>query len=413
MNQTESLHTQLDRIKRRALVVGVVSLALCIVGAFFSREQFFRSYLLGYLFWMGLTLGCLALLMLHYLVGGAWGFVIRRSLESGTRLFPLMGLLFVPLLFSLPDLYLWARPEAVAGDEILHHKSLYLNFPFFLIRAVVYFAVWTGVAYFLNRWSLEQDGTGDSALIRRLQFLSGPGLVLYGGTVTFASIDWVMSLEPHWFSTIYGVLFMVGQVLTTLAFVIVVMRLLADHKPLSDVITPNHFHDLGNLLLAFVMLWAYIAFSQYLIIWSGNLPEEIPWYLHRTAGGWKWISLFLIIFHFFIPFLLLLSRRTKRRAQVISIVAGAMLFIRLVDLFWLVTPAFYQTGLRIHWMDGVAPIGIGGIWIATFIWQLKKRPILPLHGLRLDEALGRVKPRSERDKLHGIPSNGTRGVDHE
>ena len=389
MNSDGSLRNLLDRIQQRSLMVGAGGLMLCIVGAFFNSEQFFRSYLLAYLFWIGIALGSFALLMLHHLVGGAWGFVIRRLLESATRTFPLMAMLFLPFILGMHDLYIWARLEEVAADEILQHKSLYLNVPFFLLRTVLYFSIWIGVSYFLNRWSREQDRRSDPSPGRRLGMLSGPGLVLYGGTVTFASIDWAMSLEPHWFSAVYGIMFLVGQILATLAFAITVLALLANHEPFSRVLAPNHFHDLGNLMLAFVMLWAYIAFSQYLIIWSGNLPEEIPWYIHRASGGWEWIGLFLFFFHFFLPFLLLLSRRTKRSVRSLGTVAVAMMVVRLVDLFWLVVPAFHQTALRIHWMDLMAPIGVGGIWIAVFVWQLKGRPLLPLHDPYAEEAFNR------------------------
>ena len=381
MNGTETLRPQLDRVQRWSLIVGLAGSALCLVGAFRDPGQFFRSYLLAYVFWISIALGSTAIVMLHYLVGGRWGFVIRRLLESATRTLPLMAVLMLPLLFGLRELYVWARPEAAADHE-LEHKALYLNIPFFVGRTIVYFGAWLAIAYFLNKWSSEQDQTAEPSLMRRLQVLSGPGLLLWGLTVTFASVDWVMSLEPHWFSTIYGMLFMVGQVLTTLAFVIAVLMLLSGHKPLSDVITPGHFHDLGNLLFAFVILWAYIAFSQFLIIWSGNLPEEVPWYLSRVRGGWLWVALLLLIFHFFLPFLLLLSRDVKRRMRVLAKLAAALIVLRLVDLFWIIAPAFHPKGLSLHWLDAMAPLGLGGIWIAVFVWQLKGRPLLPLHDPR-------------------------------
>ncbi len=388
MNQTDTLRLQLDRVQKQSFLVGAAALALCLLGALRSPEQFFRSYLFAYLFWLGVALGCFAVLMLHHLVGGAWGFVIQRLLESGTRTLPLMAFLILPLLFfGLPSLYIWARPEVVAGDELLQHKSWYLNIDFFRVRTAVYFAIWIAVAYFLNKWSSEQDRTAEPSLSRRLEMLSGPGLLLYALTVTFASVDWVMSLEPHWFSTIFGVLFMVGQVLTTLAFVIGVAMLLANHKPLSDTLSPQHFHDLGNLMLAFVMLWAYVSFSQFLIIWSGNLPEEIPWYVRRLKGGWGSVAVVLILFHFALPFLLLLSRNIKRKVRMLGMVAVAMIFMRLVDLFWIVKPAFPKAVL-FHWMDFVAPIGVGGIWIAVFVWQLKGRPLLPLHDPRVAGMFG-------------------------
>ena len=275
---------ELQQFQKRSLLVGIVGLALCGAGMLFNREEFFRSYLLAYLFWIGIALGCLAIVMLHHLSGGAWGIVIRRLLESATRTLPLMALLFLPIVFGLSHLYEWARPEAL-GDKILRHKSLYLNVPFFLARAALYFAAWIAVVYFLNKWSLKQDQTAAPSLSRQLELLSGPGLVIYGATMTFASIDWVMSLEAHWFSTIYGLSFMVGQVLGAFAFVIAAAILLSSRKPLSEVISSEHLHDLGKLLLAFVMLWAYLAFSQFLIMYSGNLPEEIPWYMRRQQGS--------------------------------------------------------------------------------------------------------------------------------
>ncbi len=387
MTRTEPLQARLDVVQRRSLLIGGVGLMLCVGGAVLDPAQFFRSYLVAYLFWIGIALGSLAIVMLHHLVGGAWGFVIRRLLESAASTLPVMALLFVPFLFGLHDLYVWARPEEVAGSELLQHKSPYLNVPFFLTRTAIYFAVWIGLAFLLSRWSLEQDRTADLSLSRRLQMLSGPGLVLYGLTMTFGAIDWVMSLEPEWFSTIYGITFMVGQVLSSFAFIILIAVVLADRPPLADVASPAHFHDLGNLLLAFVMLWAYMAFSQFLIIWTGNLPEEIPWYLHRIGGGWKWIGPSLFLFYFAVPFLLLLSRGTKRRRRMLFVVAAAIVMMRLVDLFWLVAPPFHPSGLRVHWMDLLAPIGVGGIWMGVFVRQLKGRPLLPLHDPYLGEAL--------------------------
>lgn len=369
-----------DRFQRLALGAGGIALAACAAGAAASPDQFFRSYLFAYLFWIGIALGCFAIVMLHHLVGGSWGVVIRRLLESGTGTLPLMAVLMLPLLAGLPRLYVWARPEAVANDELLQHKAPYLNVPFFVGRLVFYFAVWIVISYLLNKWSREQDRALLPQVKTRLQLLSGPGLVLYGLTVTFASVDLVMSLEPHWFSTIYGIMFMTGEALATLAFVILVLLLLADRKPMADVLKPSHFHDLGNLMLAFVMLWAYVCFSQFLIIWSGNLPEEIPWYLRRLTGGWGWVAVALIVFHFALPFVLLLSRHNKQRLRILASIAGGVLLARLVDLFWIVMPAFYPSGLRVHWMDVLMPVGIGGLWLAAFAWRLKRQPLLPAEG---------------------------------
>jgi hypothetical protein len=367
----------LQQWEKPALIVGAVGIAASLIGAFVATEQFFRSWLLGYLFWFAIALGALPLVMLHHLVGGKWGFASRRVLESATRTLPLMTLLFVPLLFGIHHLYEWSHEDVVAQDIILQHKSAYLNTPFFIARAAVYFASWLILGFFLNRWSNEQDKAGSSAIMRRFQMLSGPGLIIYALTITFASTDWVMSLEPHWFSTIYGMMFMVGQTLTTLAFVIAILALLADTPPLSKFLEAETFNDLGNLLFAFIMLWAYLSFSQYLIIWSGNLPEEIPWYLRRSSGGWQWIAVGLALFHFAVPFFLLLIRRNKRRRQVMSTIAIAVVAMRLVDLVWLVVPA-HEPSVHVHWLDIVTLAGIGGLWFAGFSRQLRKRPLVPL-----------------------------------
>jgi hypothetical protein len=377
------------RLQLGSLIVGVIALALCLVGALFSTTQFYQSYLLAYLFWIGIALGCLGIAMLHSLSGGGWGIAIRRVLESGMRTLPLMLLLFLPLLFGMQNLYEWARPGAAAEDLLLRNKSAYLNVPAFLVRSTLYFALWISGALLLTKWSRDLDRTGDPRLISRLRILSGPGLVLYGLTITFASIDWVMSLEPHWYSTIYGVHFMGGHVLSAFAFAILFTALLTRQEPLSSTLQPSHFHDLGNLLLAFVMLWAYFSFSQWLIMWSGNLPEEVTWYVRRTRGGWEWIALCLVLFHFTVPFFLLLSRGIKRRLPALCVIAGAIVFMRLLDIFWYTVPAFHPGNFHVHWMDILAPVGIGGIWIAAFIWQLRPVPLVPLQDPYVKEALER------------------------
>ena len=369
--------TRLQQFERPAIIVGAIGILVSFVGAATSTDQFFRSWLLSYLFWFAIALGALPLVMLHHLVGGKWGFATRRILESVTRTLPLMTILFLPVLLGIHSLYEWSHEEVIAQDIILQHKSPYLNSTFFVARAAGYFALWLILGYLLNRWSAEQDSTGDPSIVKRFQHLSGPGLIIYALTITFAATDWVMSLEPHWFSTIYGMMFMVGQTLTTLAFVIAILALLADTPPLSNFLKPEILNDLGNLLFAFIMLWAYLSFSQYIIIWSGNLPEEIPWYLRRSRGGWQWIAVALALFHFAIPFFLLLVRRYKRRRQVISAIAVAVVVMRLVDLMWLVVPA-HEPAFHIHWLDLATLAGIGGLWVAGFSRQLRKRSLLPL-----------------------------------
>jgi hypothetical protein len=388
LTPADALRPQLDRIQQRAFILGALFLLISAVGAAIDAKQFYRSYLLGYLFWIGIALGSFAIVMLHHMVGGRWGFAIRRLLESATRTIPVMLLLIVPLVAGIHSLYEWSHADVVARDPILRHKSAYLNTPFFVARTAIYFAIWLGLAYVLNRWSAEQDRTADPELVRKLQSVSGPGLILYGLTATFAAVDWAMSLEPHWFSTIYGAIFMVGQVLNALAFMTAIMVKMSRSGagPMAGTLSQVQYHDLGNLLLAFVMLWAYLCFSQFLIIWSGNLPEEIPYYIRRKTGGWLALAIFLVVFHFMIPFVLLLSRDVKRKARRLWIIAAALVFMRFLDLIWQIGPAFSEHGFRLHWLDIVTPLGIGGIWVGTFVWQLKKRPLVPLHDTRLEGA---------------------------
>ncbi|MEK6299439.1 MAG: hypothetical protein AABO41_01855 [Acidobacteriota bacterium] len=385
----EKAPPEMDRVRRRALIVGVVGLALCALPAAISaslRDQFFRSYLLSFVFWIGITLGCFAILMVQHMSGGAWGLVIRRVLESATRTFPLFALLFIPIILGVHSLYIWARPEEVAASEALKHKSAYLNITFFIARAAFYFVVWFAVSRLLNKWSLEQDKTGERALTSKMQNLCGPGLLLYGLTVTFASVDWVMSLQPEWFSTIFGILFMGGQGLSAMAFVIAVIVLLASRKPMSEVIQPGHLHDLGKLMLAFLMLWAYFAFSQFLIIWSGNLPEEIPWYVRRLQSSWKYVGLALVLLHFALPFVLLLSRDLKRHSRRLVIVASLVIVMRFVDSIWMIVPEVRGGGFAIHWMDVAMAFGIGGIWLSVFLQQLGNRPLLPMRDPDIERA---------------------------
>jgi hypothetical protein len=370
---------EIMKFEKPALVVGIASMAASLLGALVIPEHFFRAYLMGYLYWLAIALGCLPLLMLHHLAGGRWGFAIRRILESGSRTLPVLVLLFIPILFGIHHLYEWSHAESVAEDATLQAKSAYLNVPFFVVRAVIYFAAWLLFAYYLNKLSARQDRTGDPSLLRTFQLLSAPGIVVYALTITFASVDWAMSLEPHWFSTIYGMLFMVSQALAALSFAIPLAAVLSISRPMSEVMTGDVFHDLGNLLLAFVMLWAYLSFSQYLIIWSGNLPEEIPWYLRRGTGGWQWIAATLAVFHLAVPLVLLLGRGNKRRKQIISGIAVGILLMRFVDTVWLIKPAFAGSVASIHWLDIAAAAGIGGIWIWALIGQLQKMPLLPLN----------------------------------
>lgn len=391
MKQVESLSPQLDSVQSRALWIGLIAALSLVAGALLlaGPEQFFRSYLLGYLFWIGISFGSLGLLLLHQLVGGRWGFVMRRVLEAGALTLPLMALLFLPLLFGLGHLYEWTHPEEVAADEILQHKAAYLNVPFFGARALFYFMVATGLALLMRGWSRRLDESGDPTLVTRSRSLSGPGLILVSLIITFSAFDWVMSLEPHWFSTIYGMIFMAGNGLATLAFVVLALSLMAEHPPLSAVMSRDRFHDIGNLMLAFVMLWAYLSFSQFLIIWSGNLPEEIPWYLNRMAGGWQLVGLSLIVLHFALPFFLLLSRAVKKSVSTLCKVAFLVLALRFLDLVWLAVPAFHPGSFALHWLDLATPVAIGGLWVAVFVHHLKGAALLPQKDPRFEHLVSR------------------------
>lgn len=380
---------ELSTLRRVALVAGGLGVIALAAGAFMSPAQFFHSYLFAYVYWIGLGLGCLAVVMVYHLTGGAWGVAVRRLLEAGAATLPLMAALFVPLLFGLHDIYTWTDSKTMLGDEVLRAKMPYLNVPFFITRAAGYFVAWLAMAFFLIRWSRAQDRTGDPRLAVSMRKLSGGGLVLLSFTVTFAVFDWVMSLEPHWYSTIFGMLFLGGQGLGAMAFVIAMAYLLSSRADYQRVLAPTILNDLGNLMLAFVMIWAYLAFSQLLIIWAGNLPDEIPWYLHRIAGGWNVIAAALALFYFAVPFLVLLGRANKRRHQRLATIAVAIIVVRLLDLFFLIMPEFYRDHVSVHWLDVAAIAGIGGLWITMFLWRLGAVPLLPPNDPELAPALAR------------------------
>jgi hypothetical protein len=382
MTTTETSNPEIGRLQQRALLVGIAALVLCALLGPHSPTQFFRSYLFAFVFWMSFPLGCLALLMLDHMAGGGWGVPLRRLWEAGTKTFILMAVLFLPLLLRLPLLYRWADPHQVKVDAALQYKYPYLNVPFWVARTAIYFGIWILLAHFLNKWSRQQDETGDPALIHRMRNLSGPGLAIYGLTATFASIDWVMSLEPHWFSTIYGMIFMMTQALAAMALVTLVAILLSQKPPFLELITPSVLSDYGNLLLTFTMLWAYLSFSQFLIIWAGNLREEIPWYMSRARGAWMLVAIALIVLHFAVPFLLLLNRFVKRRAEILAKVVAGLLVMTLVDIFWLTVPAFEPSGPEFHITDWLAVFGIGGLWVWRFTTQLNAMPLLPLNDRR-------------------------------
>lgn len=373
------------------LVGGVILWAATIGAGLLDPHAFMKAYLTGYMLWLGFPLGAVGLLCLHYLVGGGWSFLIRRFLEAAASTVPLMFLLLLPFLVGVADLYLWADSSIVAHDAALQHKSAYLNVDFFRIRAVGYFIVWGLLGHFLVKWSTQQDQLGDVRLTSKLQALAGPGLVIYILTMTFATIDWVMSLDPHWFSTIHGLVFVMGQGVSALALSILCIVKFGHLEALGRFYNERYLRDLGTLMFAFVMLWAYMCFSQYLIIWSGNLPEETPFYIVRGKGVWGWLGLAILLFHFALPFSLLLSREVKRQTKTMTAIAGLVIVMRLVDLFWYIGPAgahgehALDVPFHVSWIDLAAPLGIGGIWISTFLKHLGSHSLMPMRDPLLEE----------------------------
>jgi hypothetical protein len=381
----------LARVQRRTMPIAGVAVLLSVIGAVIWTQVFFRAFLVGYLFWIGITLGCMALLMLQHLTGGDWGFMMRRVMESAMNTLPLMAALFVVILFGMRMLYPWVT---AIGDPLIEAKAPYLNVPFFIVRAVAYFGIWLLISTFLSRWSRRQDDAFHPGEQVKMQNLSGAGVLIYGLTWTFAAVDWAMSTDPHWFSTIYGVLLMGGHAVSAISFMIAMAVLLLPYPPFAELFKPKHLHDLGKLLLAFVMLWAYFNFSQLLIVWSGNLPEEIPWYIERFRGGWAYVSAALLLLHFMLPFVLLLSRDIKRHGRAISRVAALVLVMRLVDTMWLVVPSMHWRGEGPSAISGVlyllVPIAIGGVWMTIFLRNLQRRPLLVPNDVRFAEVtLGR------------------------
>ncbi len=375
-------------LQRLGMGAGLVGVVLTIVGTVLAgQERFFQAYLVAFAFWIGIVLGSMALLMIYHLSGGAWGLVIRRPLEAAVRTLPIMTVFFLPIVLGMQDLYHWTHADVVASDPVIREKALYLNTPFFITRQGIYFLIWNVIGYFLTRWSAEQDLTGDGRLIRKLSILSGGGLVVYSLTVTFALVDWTMSVNPHWYSTMWGPLHMVGQGLSALSFAIVILIMLSRTTPLDHVVTSAHLHDLGKLLFAFLMLWAYLTFSQFLIIWSANVVEEIPHYLIRWDGGYQWVSAFMIVLHFALPYALLLSRDIKRDWRRLRLVAAWVVVARIVDYYWHVAPEFHTEGVTLGLVDFAVPIAIGGIFLALYAANLKARALLPVNDPGLEKAL--------------------------
>jgi hypothetical protein len=384
----------LRRMGISSLLIGLLGLAIGILFAALtaSASEFFRGYLIGFVFCSGISLGCLGLLMMSHLTGGAWGIIPRRIYEAAAKTVPFLFVLFIPLLVGMRWLYAFALPAEVALDEILQHQRFYLNVPFFVGRSIFYFLFWSVLAYVLARYSAQQPASSSlraRLLAERMRIISGPGLFFFCLTVSFAFEDWVMVLSPRWFSTIFGMLILAGQGLSAYAFVIIVLGILARRPPLLLAASPKLWHDLGKLMQAFLLLWAYMSFSQLLIIWAGNLPREIPWYIPRLRTSWRYLGLLLVIGHFAVPFFLLLFRWLKQRPATLMALAGFLLVMRLCDHFWNIEPNFSPQGFRLHLCDIVLPIGVAGLWFACFVLLLSRSrgQLLPLGAPGLNEAL--------------------------
>ncbi|MGA8428190.1 MAG: hypothetical protein WB729_00100 [Candidatus Sulfotelmatobacter sp.] len=373
-----------NKLAQRLLIVGIVFSVIALVTAFLmpnGRDEFYRAYLLSFMDWLGVALGSMAILMIRHLTGGGWGMVIRRILGAAMRTVPLLAVLFIPIIFGMHHLYIWAQPlDQVADKHLREHleniTKTYLTTTGFVYRAVFYFAIWNLLSFLLSKWSRETDHAGSPDHTERFKAVAGPGLILYAFTISFAAIDWVMSIDPSWISTIFGLLILIGEVLSAMCFAVIVERILVDHKPMSEMLKPDFVHDHGKWMLTFIMVWAYFSFSQWLIIWAGNLPAEITFYLKRLNGGWGWIGLFLVLFHFAVPFVLLLSRPFKRNIRKLVWLAVWMMFMRYVDLFWIIEPNF-STTFKVTIADIVVPFAVGGLWLAFFFRNLGSLPLLP------------------------------------
>jgi len=369
-----------DKIRSRSMVVGVGGAVLALIGYVTAPDQFFRAYLLAFMLWLGVSLGSLGLLIIIHLTNGRWGLVIRRILEAAAKNFWFMAILFVPLCAGIPHLYPWASAAARSENEGLRWiHDVYLDPTQYIVRGLIYFAIWGGLTYFFTKWSAEQDTEGNRSHSRS-GALAGPGALLFGFTVTFSAVDWVMSLSYSWTSTIYGLIFLIGQLLSAISLATIVAVILARYEPMKSILNIDHLHDYGKWMLAFTMVWAYFSFSQWVIMWAGNLPEEIVWYRMRLHGGWQYFSLFVALFTFVFPFIRLLSAQLKKDKSTLVTTACWLFIMRYFDLYWQVMPNFEnKAGFYFHWLNLVVPVSMGGFWLALFFRNLQGRGLLPLY----------------------------------
>ena len=370
-----------------ALVISLVGIITSIAGYFIDHDQFYHSYLIALVYWLTIGLGALFFTMLHHLVGATWSIVLRRLAENIMSALPYLAIFAIILIPGIHSLYHWSHPDTVAADHILQGKASYLNQTFFIIRLVIYFAVWFFLSRKLYSISIEQDFGFKESQVVRLRKISAPGMILFAVTLTFASFDWLMSLDAHWYSTIYGVYVFAGAVLAMLAFLVLIVMYFYNNNILTKEITVEHYHDLGKLLFAFIVFWGYMAFSQYFLIWYGNMPEETMWFLNRWEGGWKTITLFIVFGHFVIPFFILFPRGPKRNRVVLTIMSIWILIMHWVDIYWLVMPSLHSESPHISWMDITTCMAIGGMFIWLICRKMNSGPLLPINDPRLTKSM--------------------------
>jgi hypothetical protein len=367
--------------------IAMLGAVLCAVLGFGNPKQFFFSWLVSFLFFLSLTVGALFFVLIQYASQGGWGIVLRRIGETVFATIPVMAALFLPVVLGLRDLYLWSVPGAADRDALLHWKEPYLNVPFFLIRAALYFGAWSFIAMLYYRGSRGQDVTGDPLVSARLRRLAGPSIIVLALTTSFASIDWIMSLTPHWYSTMFGVYFFAGAFVGFIALLSVVAVAMRRAGLLDTVISAEHLHDIGKFLFAFTAFWAYIAFSQFFLMWYGNLPEETIWYKARMQGSWLTVSLFLMAGHFGAPFFYLMGRSVKRNGTTLALGGLWLLAMHYLDLYWQVMPTLHPEGLRPSLLDVAALMTVGGCFIAAAGWLMRRQALVPVRDPRLAESL--------------------------
>jgi hypothetical protein len=376
-----------NRIPVMAAVCALLGAGACVILGVGNPKQFFFSWLVSFLFFLSLALGALFFVLIQYAAQGGWGIVLRRIGETTFATLPVMAALFLPLLLGLRDLYEWAVPGAAEHDALLAWKAPFLNVEFFLIRAALYFGCWSFIALSYYRLSRGQDETGDPLVSARLRRLAGPAIIVLALTVTFASFDWIMSLTPHWYSTMFGVYFFAGSFLGFIALLSIVAVAMRRAGLLDTIINAEHLHDIGKLLFAFTAFWAYIAFSQFFLIWYANIPEETIWYQARLEGSWQTVSILLMAGHFAVPFFYLMGRAVKRTGGTLAVGGVWLLAMHFVDLYWQVMPALHPDGVRPSALDVAAFVAVGGCFVAAAGWLLRRQALVPLRDPRLAESL--------------------------